>query len=65
MNERDLDKMVIEHDNIFTMVNTRSSEPREDHYILPSQCEQLFYSKVPYRWDWSFVVRYDPRGGPI
>jgi hypothetical protein len=36
-----------------------------DRYVFPSQCEQVFYSKVPGKRDWSFVVRYDPRGRPV
>ena len=44
MNERDLDIIVIQHDNEFTMVNTRSFEPGIDHYVLPSQCKHVFYS---------------------
>ena len=26
------------------------------------QCEQVFYSEVPGKASWSFVVRHDPRG---
>jgi hypothetical protein len=40
-------------------------ERGHDHYVFPSQCEKLFYSKVPGERDWSFVVRYDPRGREI
>ncbi|GLJ50136.1 hypothetical protein SUGI_1066800 [Cryptomeria japonica] len=48
------------------MVNTRSFEPVGDEpYVLPSQCEQVFYSEVPHKPGWSFVVRHDPRGRPI
>jgi hypothetical protein len=65
MNERDPDRTVILHDNGFTMVNTRSFEPGTDHYVLPSQCEQVFYSEVPVKAGWSFVVRYDQRGRPV
>ena len=36
-----------------------------DRYVFPSQCEQVFYSNVLGERDWSFVVRYDPRGRPI
>ena len=39
MNERALDRIVIKHDNRFTMVNTRSFEPVIDCNVLPSQCE--------------------------
>ena len=62
MNERDHDRAIIQHDNKFTMVNTRSFDPGTNHYVLPSQCKQVFYSEVLGRASWSFVVRYDPRG---
>ena len=62
MHERDPERTVIEHDNGFTMVNTRAFEPGTEPYVLPSQCEQVFYSKVPGKAGWSYVVRYDPRG---
>ena len=44
------------------MVNTRSFELGIDHYILPRQCEYIFYSQVPGRVGWSFLIRYDPKG---
>ena len=44
------------------MVNTRLFEPGTKPYVLPSQYEQVFYSKVPGKVGWSFVVRHDPRG---
>ena len=49
------------------MVNTRTNnvEPGWDPYVLPSQCEQVFYLEVPSRSAWSYVVRYDPRGRSI
>ena len=48
------------------MVNTRSLESRTlEPYVLPSQCEQVFYSEVPSRQGWSFVIRHDPRGRPV
>jgi hypothetical protein len=34
-------------------------------YVLPSQCEQVFYSEVPGKSGWSYVVRYDPRGREV
>ena len=43
------------------MVNTRFFEPGIEPYVLPSQCEQVFYSDVLGKAGWSFVVRYDPR----
>ena len=65
MNQRDPDKTIIEHDNGFTMVNTRLFELGTEPYVLPRQCEQLFYSEVLDRASWSFVVTHDPRGTPI
>ena len=48
------------------MINTRLFEPiRDEPYVLPSQCEQVFYSKVPYKLGWSFFIRHDPRGRSI
>ena len=44
------------------MVNTRLFEPRTKPCVLPSQCEQVFYSEVPGKAGWSFFVRHDPRG---
>ena len=62
LNQRDPDRTIIEHDNGFTMVNTRFFEPGIDPYVLLSQCEQVFYSKVAGKAGWSFVVRHNPRG---
>jgi hypothetical protein len=44
MHELDPERTVIEHDNGFTMDNTRVFEPSTKPYVLPSQCEQVFYS---------------------
>ena len=44
------------------MVYTRELEPGIESYLLPSQCEQVFYSKVLGKKCWSYIVRYDPRG---
>ena len=55
----------IEHANGFTMFSTREFEPGTKPYVLPSQCEQVFYSEVLGKEGWSYVVRYDPRGTPI
>ena len=62
LNQCDPDRTIIEHDNGFTMVNTRLFEPGTDPYVIPSQCEQVFYSYIPGKAGWSFVVRHDPRG---
>jgi hypothetical protein len=42
MNEHDIEMIFIEHENGFTMVNTRTLEPYVELYVLPSQCEQVF-----------------------
>ena len=47
------------------MVNTRLFELGIEPYVLPSQCEQVFYSKVPGKVGWSFVVRHDLSGRPV
>jgi hypothetical protein len=65
INERDPERTVIQHDNGFTMVNTSTFEPGLESYVIPSQCEQVFYCEVLGKPGWSFVVRYDPRGRPV
>ena len=65
MHERDEETTVIQHANGFSMIKTTMFERGHDHYVFPRQCEQVFYSNVPSERDWSFVVRYDPRGRPI
>ena len=65
MHECDEERTVIQHANIFPMIKTTMVERGNDRYVFPSQCEQVFYSNVPGERDWSFVVRYDPRGMPI
>lgn len=66
LNQCDPDRTIIEHANGFTMVNTRLLESRTSKpYVLPSQCEQVFYSEVPGRMGWSFVIRHDPRGRQV
>ena len=62
MNECDPKRNIIEHANGFTMVNTRAIEPCTKPYVLPSQCEQVFYLEVPGKEGWPYIVRYDPRG---
>ena len=47
------------------MANTRELEPGIEPYVIPSQCEQVFYSEVPGKVGWSYIVRYDPRGRPV
>ena len=66
LNQRDPERTIIEHANGYTMVHGRLLESRtSEPYVLPSQCEQVFYSKVPGRVGWSFVIRHDPRGSTI
>jgi hypothetical protein len=65
MHEHDEERTVIQHANGFSMIKTTVFEKTNDRYVFPSQCEQVFYSKVPGKRDWSFVVRYDPRGRPV
>ena len=65
LNQHDPDRTIIEHDNGFTMVNTRLFEPGINPYVLPSQCEQVFYSEVPGKEGCSFVAIHDIRGRPV
>ena len=65
MNQCDPDITIIEHDNGFNMGNTSLFEPRRNRYVLPIQCEHVFYSEVLGRAGWPFVVRHDWRGKPI
>ena len=63
LNQHDPDRTIIEHDNGFTMEKTRLFEPGTEPYVLPSQCEQVFYSEVPGKAGWSFFVRHNLREG--
>jgi hypothetical protein len=65
MHEHDEERTIIQHENGFPMIKMTIFEKTNDRYVFPSQCEQVFYSKVPGKRDWSFVVRYDPRGMPV
>jgi len=65
MHEHDEEKTVTQHCNGLSMIKTTFFEKTNDHYVFPGQCEQVFYSKVRCKRDWSFVVRYDPRGRPL
>ena len=63
MSQNDSDRTIIEHDNRFIIINTRSFEPFGDKpNVLPSECEQVFYFGVLHKLGWLFVVRHDPRG---
>ena len=61
MNEHDPKRTIIDHANGFTMVNTGPLELGIEPYVLPSQCEQVFYLEVPSKVGWSYIVIYDPR----
>jgi hypothetical protein len=65
MHEHDEERTVIRHANGFSMIKTMVFEKANHRYVFSSQCEQVFYSKVPGKRDFSFVVRYDPRGRPV
>jgi hypothetical protein len=61
MNECDPEITIIDHENGFTMVDTRTLELGTELYVLPRQCEHVFYLDVSGKVRWSYVVRYDPR----
>ena len=65
MHERDEESTVIQHANGFPMIKKIVFERGCDRYVFPNQCEHVFYSNVLGERDWSFVVRYYPRGRPI
>ena len=65
MNQHDPNKTIIENDNVFIMVNTRLLDPGTEPYVLPRQCEHVFYSEVTGREGWSFSVKHDPRGSMV
>ena len=52
MNERGPERTIIEHANGFTMVNKMENESGIEPYVLPSQCEQVFYLEVPGKAGW-------------
>jgi hypothetical protein len=47
INEHEPEIIVIQHENVFTMVNTRTFEMGLEIYVLPSQCEKVFYCEAP------------------
>ena len=65
MHERYPERTVTKHANGFTIINTRAFELGTEPYVLSIQCEQVFYSEVPGKEIWSYVVRYDRRGRPV
>jgi hypothetical protein len=65
IHEHDEKRTIIQHANRFLMIKTKNFEKSNDCYVFPSQCEQVFYSKVIGKRDWTFVVRYDPTGRPV
>ena len=53
LNQNDLDRSITKHDSGFTMINTRSFELVGDEpYVLPSQCEKVFYYGIPHKAGW-------------
>ena len=46
MNVHDDDIILIQQENGFPMVKTSHFEAGKDHYVFPSQCEQVFDSEV-------------------
>lgn len=52
------ERMVIDHNNGFTMITNTRYEASIEPYVLPSQYEQVFYSQVLGRNGWSCVVRF-------
>jgi hypothetical protein len=65
MHEHDDERTIIQHANEFPMNKTTVFERGHDRYVFPSQCEHVFYSNVQGERDWSFFIRYDPRGRSI
>ena len=66
LNQNDPDRTVIDHENGFPIINTRLFELVGDEpYVLPSQCEQVFYLEIPHKLGLSFFVRNCPRGRSI
>ena len=65
MKEQDLERIVIENANGFTMANTRILEMGAKLYVLPCECLHVFYSKILVKVGWPYVLRYDPRWRPI
>jgi hypothetical protein len=52
MHEHDEERTIIKHSNGFPMIKTTFFEKTNDHYVFPTQSEQVFYSKVPVKRDW-------------
>ena len=55
------EKIVSNHTNGFVVINTSRYEPNTELGVLPTQREHVFYTQVPSRVGWSFVVRFNPR----
>jgi hypothetical protein len=51
MYKHDEERTIIQHANGFLMIKTTFFEKKNDRYVFPSQCEQVFYSKVPGKRD--------------
>jgi hypothetical protein len=50
LNEQDPSRIVIDHDNRLTMINTMLLEPSAYPYILLSQCERPFIHRCQVKW---------------
>jgi len=59
------ERTIIDHENGISMINTTMYKLDTKPYILPTQCENVFVSRVLGRASWLYVVRFDPRGRPI
>lgn len=40
------ERIIIDHDNVFTMINTTRYELNKNPYVIRTQCEWVFYSQV-------------------
>ena len=47
MHEHDEERTIIQHANGSPMIKKMVFEREHDRYCFPSQCEHVFYSKVP------------------
>ena len=52
--------LVIDEFN-FTSVNTTRQSYEDEPFILPTQVQQVYYSKDPSKKDWSVAMRWKPR----
>ena len=55
LNKNDSNTTIIDHENGFSIINTRLFEPVGDKpYVLPIQSEKVFYIEVSHKLTWSF-----------